>query len=55
MPKKLSNKERIKRLDDHNRKNEVKISKQDEKVLVDITKTYIKHCKKINNEYTKKK
>ena len=52
MPKRISNKERIKRVDEHNAKNEIKISRQDEKVLVDITKTYIKHCKKINSEYT---
>lgn len=38
----------------HNRINEYKIKKRDEKHLIKITKTYIKHCKNINSEYTKK-
>jgi len=48
MPKRISNEERIKRIDDHNAKNEIKISKQHERELVKITKEFIKSCKKIN-------
>jgi len=54
MPKRISNQERIRRIAEHNKKTEIKISKQHEKELVEITKTFIKHCKKINKQYNKK-
>jgi len=50
MPKRISNEERIRRIDIHNEKMEKKISKQHEKELINITKTFIKHA----NEYNKK-
>lgn len=53
MWKRLSNEERIRRIDEHNIKNEEKISKRHERELVNITKQFIKSCKKVNKNYTK--
>ena len=54
MPKRITNIERIRRIDAHNLKNEIKVNKRDEAVLVRITKEFIKSCKKINNKYSDK-
>ena len=54
MPKRISNQERIRRIDEHNKKTHEKIKRRDENELIKITKTFIKHCKKINSDYTKK-
>ena len=53
MIRKLYYKLKLYFIDLHNRINEYKISRQDEKELVRITKQYIKSCKKINNNYNK--
>lgn len=53
MWKRLSNEEKIKRVLEHNRKNEEKISKLHERELIRITKAFIKSCKKVNKNYTK--
>ncbi len=49
MPKRITNEERIKRIDEHNNKQEQRISKKHEKELVRITKTFIKAV----NDYNK--
>ena len=54
MPKRLSNEEKLKRIDEHNTRVERRISRENQKELVEITNKFIKYCKKINNKYTKK-
>ena len=47
--KKLSNKQLLKKIDEHNDRNEEKIRRKDEKLLVKITKTFIKAVNHYNN------
>ena len=50
MPKRLSNEEKLKRMDEHNAKIDAKNSKELQKKLISITKTFIKAV----NEYNEK-
>ena len=50
MPKRLSNEEKLKRMDEFNAKKETKNSRELQKKLISITKTFIKAV----NEYNEK-